>query len=64
MADPNDPERSTLREADRIRYENPGRGCGARRYGELGHSHSQQVFNRPVDPSGLGIIRKQAKGDT
>jgi enoyl-CoA hydratase len=31
---------------------------------QLGHSHSQQVFNLPVDPSGVGIIRKQAKGDT
>jgi enoyl-CoA hydratase len=31
---------------------------------QLGHSHSQQVFNLPVDPAGLEIIRKQAKGGT
>jgi enoyl-CoA hydratase len=29
---------------------------------QLGHSHNQQVFKIPVDPAGVEIIRKQAKG--
>lgn len=28
---------------------------------QLGHSHNQQVFKIPVDPSGMEVIRKQAK---
>lgn len=28
---------------------------------QLGHSHNQQVFQIPVDPSGVEVIRKQAK---
>lgn len=29
---------------------------------QLGHSHNQQVFGTIVDPSGAGVIRRQAKG--
>ncbi len=30
---------------------------------QLGHSHNQQVFKIPVDPSGMKVIREQAKRD-
>ncbi len=29
---------------------------------QLGHSHNQQVFKIPIDPTGMEVIRKQAKG--
>ena len=30
---------------------------------QLGHSHNQQVHGMPIDPAGIDVIRRQAKGN-